>query len=158
MPNVLDAFRAQREAADAVHARCAEGWRKSQAFPGVCRAEAEALARDDELRTLLRQEETWLAQPQRTVADVRHWRELELHRFWPGVVHRWALALAFALAGAWAVGAGYARVTKPYAAEMVELRLRSNFGALVARRVMIMTDSERRQFDALMGWKAPAKR
>ncbi len=74
------------------------------------------MASDSELRALLRQEETWLAQAQRTVSDVRNCRDLELRRFWPGVVRRWALALAFALTGAWAAGAGDAWWTKPYAA------------------------------------------
>ncbi len=89
---------------------------------------------------------------------MRRWRDLEAYRFWPGVVYRWALALAFALAAVWTAGAGYARVTKPYAAEIAALRSRAEFVDLVEQRVVTMTGSERRQFDALMKGKAQDKR
>ncbi len=89
---------------------------------------------------------------------MRRWRDLEAYRFWPGVVYRWALALAFALAAVWTAGAGYARVTRPHAAEIAVLRSRAEFIDLVERRVATMTASERRQFDALMKGKAQDKR
>src|SRR4030081_2750636 len=79
------------------------------------RTQAEVLARNEELKRLLESEESWLVQAQRALVEVRHWREREVQRFWPGVARRWAVALAFAWASAAAAGAGYALITKPYA-------------------------------------------
>src|SRR5919108_310376 len=89
---------------------------------------------------------------QREAADQVH---EEMTRFWPGVVGRWALALVFALASAAAAGAGYARVTKPYAAEIAALRSRVGFADFVEHRVLTMTPAERRQFDTLIKWNPP---
>ncbi len=69
-----------------------------------------------------------------------------------GVARRWAVALIFALVSAWAAGAGYAFVTKPWEAELTALRARTGFAELVEHRVAKMTRTERRQFDALMKW------
>ena len=66
------------------------------------------------------------------------------------MVGRWALALVFALAGAAAGGASYARVTKPYAAELASVRSRVTFADFVEHRMLTMTPAERRQFDSLM--------
>ena len=55
-------------------------------------------------------------------------------------------------------GAGYARVTRPYAAEIAALRSRAEFVDLIEQRVVTMTGSERRQFDALLKGKARDKR
>jgi hypothetical protein len=41
-----------------------------------------------DLRALLQHEQTWLAQAERTVAEVRAWREREARQFWPGVAQR----------------------------------------------------------------------
>jgi hypothetical protein len=62
------------------------------------------------------------------------------------------LALTFALASAWASGAGYTFVTKPREAELTALRSRARFAELVEHRIAKMTRTERRQFDALMKW------
>lgn len=93
MPTALDTFRAQREAADGVYARLTE---VSQLLHHL-RGQADALARNDELRAVLQREQSWLDQAQRTIGEARRWRELEMRRFWPGVWRRWALALVFAL-------------------------------------------------------------
>src|SRR5438105_4626490 len=101
MSSALDTFRAQREAVDSVYGRLQE----------VCdllrqvRQQVDGLADDDELRAVLQREQSWLAQAQRTVEEVRRWRELEARRFWPGVWRRWMIALFFALASAAAAGA-----------------------------------------------------
>jgi hypothetical protein len=63
-----------------------------------------------------------------------------------------AVALAFAFASAAAAGAGYAWWTKPYAAELADLRSREEFARFVEHRVLTMTPTERRQLDALMKW------
>src|SRR3954463_7951643 len=121
MPNALDAFRAQREAADAVYERVQEIAR----LMAQVRQEVDLLSGNADLRAILRQEQTWLSQAERTVAEVRAWREREAQRFWPGVPRRWAVAVIFALASAWASGAGYAYVAKPYADELITLRARA---------------------------------
>jgi hypothetical protein len=102
---------------------------------------------------LLREERTWLDSAQRTVADVRRWREEEQRRYWPGVAHRWITALAFALLSALAIGAGYAWVAQAYASELETLRSRAELGLLVEHRMSAMTPMERRQLDTLMKWK-----
>ena len=154
MPTALDTFRAQREAADGVYARLAE---VSQLLDQL-RGQADALARNDELRAVLQREQSWLDQAQRTIEEARRWRQAEMQRFWPGVWRRWALALVFALASAAAAGAGYALLTKPYAKEVETLRSRAQFDSFVEHRVLTMTAAERRQFDALMKWKAEPNR
>lgn len=63
-----------------------------------------------------------------------------------------------AIASAAAAGAGYAWITKPYAAEINGLKARIEFADYVERRVMSMTASQRRQFDALMDWPAAPRR
>src|SRR5436190_395479 len=104
MPNAIDTFRAQREAADRVYERLQE----ISGLLAQVRKEVDAVAGNADLRALLQREQSWLAQAERTIAQVRAWREREAQRFWPGVARRWALAVVFALASAWAVGAGYA--------------------------------------------------
>jgi hypothetical protein len=154
MPNAIDVHRAQLTAVAELKAKLAEVSNLVQRIT----SEVDALTNNAELRSILRQEQTWLDQAERTVNEVRRWRDLGAYRFWPGVVYRWALALAFALAAVWTAGAGYARVTKPYAAEIAALRSRAEFVDLVEQRVVTMTGSERRQFDALMKGKAQDKR
>lgn len=112
---------------------------------------------NDEVKAILQQEQNWLERAQHTVTEVRRWREQEMFRYWPGVLRRWALAPAFALASAWAAGAGYAWVAEPYAAELSVLRSRVAFGNFVEHRMLTMTTAERRRFDALMKWNPPPK-
>ena len=153
MPTAIDTFRAQREAADGVYARLTE---VSQLLRDL-RGQADALVHNDELEAVLQRERSWLDQAQRTMEEARRWRELEMRRFWPGVWRRWVLALAFALASAAAGGAGYATVTRPWAAEITALRERMAFAEFVERRNVTMTPAERRRFDSLMRWDATAK-
>lgn len=116
------------------------------------RSEVDALTRNVEFRNLLRQEETWLQQAQRTVTEVRHWRDREAYRFWPGVARRWMLALAFALLAVWSAGAGYAWVTNPWVKELPELRARLEKLDFIEQRAATLTPAEQRQLDALMKW------
>jgi len=154
MPTALDTFRAQRETADGVYARLTE---VSQLLHQL-RAQADALARCDELHAVLQRKQSWLDQAQRTIEEARRWRQVEMQRFWPGVWRRWALALVFALASAAAAGAGYAAVTRTWAAELTALRARMDVAEFVERRIVTMAPAERRQFDALLRWNAPPKR
>jgi hypothetical protein len=101
--SALDAFRAQQQAAEQIHARLTE----VAGLLGQLRSQADALAGSEDLRAVLRQEENWLESARRTVAEVRHWRHEEQKRYWPGVMKRWAVALMFALAASAAAGAGY---------------------------------------------------
>ena len=109
MQNALDAFRAQREAADQVHARLTE---VAQLLEQLTK-QVDAVAGNAELRSVLRDERDWLRQSQQLLVDVRHFREQERLRFWPSVWRRWVLAVVFALASAAAAGAGYAWWTEP---------------------------------------------
>src|SRR5688572_15592342 len=104
MQNALDAFRAQREAADQVHERLTE---VAQLLDQLTK-QVDAVANNGDLRIVLRDERDWLREAQQLLADVRHFREQERLRFWPGVWRRWILAVVFALASAAAAGAGYA--------------------------------------------------
>jgi hypothetical protein len=146
MPNAIDVFREQREAADQVHGRLTD----ISSLLSQLRQEVKALASNEELRTVLQQEENWLQRAPLAVCEVRSFREHDIRRFWPGVVRRWVVALAFALASAVAAGAGYAWVTKPYATELAAGRSRMEFADLVQHRIGSMTPAERRQFEALM--------
>jgi hypothetical protein len=149
MSNALDAFRAQREAVEQVHARLTE-------VADVLRRlqdQVDALAENKRFRDLLKDEHQWLDRAERMIGQVRALREQERRRFWPAVWRRWAVATTFALAAAAAFGAGYGWASRPYQAELVSLRSRVEFLDFVAQRVITMTPGERRQFDALM--KAP---
>ena len=153
MSNALDTFREQQDAARRVHAELAE----VAALLEQMKGQVAALANDRDLRDVLRDELAWLDAAQQAVAEVKRWREEERLRYWPGVAYRWITALAFALLSAVAVGTGYARIAKPYAAELEMLRPRAELGLVVEQRMNTMTASERRQLDALMKWKRAAR-
>jgi hypothetical protein len=114
------------------------------------RQQANALALNDDLRAMLRQEQDWLTRAQLAVSEVRSFREQDMLRFWPGVFRRWSVALIFAIGSAAAAGAGYGWTTKPYAAELAALRSKVGFADFIEHRLLTMTPAERRQFDALM--------
>jgi hypothetical protein len=147
MQTALDAFRAQREAADQVHARLTE---VAQLLEQVTR-QIDAVAGNADLRAVLRDERDWLYSTHELLADVRHLREQERLRFWPGVWRRWALAVPFSLAAAAAAGAGYALWSRPFELELTELRRRVEVADDIAARMSTMTAAERRQFDRLIG-------
>src|SRR5260370_38824029 len=117
MSNALDAFSAQRDAADAIHARLEE----TAALLRSLLAETQALAHSETLRTLLRDEQTWLVRAEPAITPMRHQREWEVHRFWPAVWRRWVVAVMFAVVTA---GAGYVWAAWPNAAELADLRAR----------------------------------
>ncbi len=145
MPNAIDMFRAQREAADAVHERLQE----TAALLTHIRIQVDAVAGNADLRAVLQREEAWLSQASRTIGEVRAWREREARQFGASIAWRWALALVFALASAWITGAGYAYVARPYEDELDVLRTRAAFTELIEDRVLTMTPAERREFDEL---------
>jgi hypothetical protein len=152
--SALDAFRAQQQAAEQIQARLTE----VAGLLGQLRSQADALANSEDLRVVLRQEQSWLDSARRTVAEVRHWRHEEQKRYWPGVMQRWAVALVFALAASATAGAGYGWVTSPYAAELVSPRARIHLAEFIEHRLVTMTNAERRQFETLMRWDAGPKR
>ena len=115
------------------------------------------LSLNNELRAVLRQEQSWLERAEVVLSQLRSFREQDALRFWPGVVRRWIAALVLAL-GAAAAGATYGWATKPYATELEALRTRLEFVHFVEHRVVTMTPAERRQFDALMKWQATGRR
>jgi hypothetical protein len=154
MTNALDAFREQRVAAGQVYAVV----RETSALISELQTQVKALSGMDELKALLQQEERWLRETERAVAQVRCLREEEMRRLRPAVIRRWALALVFAVVSAAAAGAGYAWITWPHEAELAALRSRTEFTELVERRVLSMTPAERRQFDALMKLNPSTKR
>jgi hypothetical protein len=148
MSSAIDVFREQREAADQLQARLTE---ISELLHQV-QQQVNAVATNNEFRTVLRDEHNWLQQAQLVASQVRAFREEDVLRFWPGVVRRWIVALLFALGSAAAAGASYAWAMKPHAAELEELRSRLAFVEVVEHRFVTMTPAERRQFDALMKW------
>ena len=148
MPNALDTFRAQQQAADAVYARLQE----VAGLLADIRKDADALQRTDELKQLLERQERWLNEARETVIQVQWARENDMRRFWRGVVVRWVIAAAFAIAAAAAAGVGYVAFAKPYDRELEQLRGQAAFGRFVEQRALTMSAAERRQFDALMRW------
>ena len=154
MPNAIDLFRAQREAADAVYERLQD----ISGLLAQVHAEVDLVAGNAALRDVLQREETWLSQAERTVAEVRSWREREARQFWPGLARRWVMALAFALASAWVVAAGYAYVENRRLDELAALRARADLATRIEERLAIMTPTERRQFDTLMKLTGSSKR
>jgi len=153
MPNALDTFRAQREAADQVYTRLTE----ITDLLTQLQRRVDAVTANTELRALLRQEESCMEQLRAAIADVRRFREQERLRFWPAVLRRSVLALSFALAAAAVAGAGYAWATQPYTTELETLRSRAELTDSISRRIMTMTPAERRQFDALMKSRLPPR-
>lgn len=151
MPNALDVYRAQQNAAQDVHAKLTEVAELVQRI----RSEVNALAHDHDLRDVLRQEQTWLEQAERTVKEVQRWRDLEAYRFWPGVIYRWALAAAFTLLAVWASGVGYAWMDQDRDHEIAALRSRLEVLDFIEQRVATLTPAELRQLDALIDWRMP---
>jgi hypothetical protein len=147
MQSALDAFRAQREAADQVHARLTEVARLLEQLT----RQVDAVAGNEDLRAVLRDERDWLRQAQQLLGDLRHFREQERLRFWPGVWRRWVLAVVFALTSAAAAGAGYASWIEPYADEIARLEARAELADAITARRVTMTPTERRQLDRLLG-------
>ena len=115
MPNAVDMFRAQRDAAEAVQRTLHE----TTALLIALRQEVDRLVGDEHLRGLLRDERALVDRADAFLHQVRWFREREIARFWPAVWRRWLLAVAFALASATAAGAGYTWITRPDAAEAV---------------------------------------
>jgi hypothetical protein len=146
MGNAIDAFREQREAVEALHVSAIG---LADLISRV-RSEVDLIARHEALRGVLQDEQRWLEQTRQAVREVRAWREQEARRYWPAVARRWIVASIFALLSAAIAGTMYARVTRPYEAEITYLRQRQDFAEAVERRMLAMTPAERRQFDALM--------
>jgi hypothetical protein len=144
MANALDLFRAQHEAAQEIQARLQE----IETTLSHVRGDVDRLVHDKAFLALLQQEQNWLAAAQRTVIEVRAWREQERLRYWPGLAWRWMVALALAIASAAAAGAAYGWATAPHAAELATLRPRAEFAAFVEHRIMTRL---RRSADSSMG-------
>jgi hypothetical protein len=154
MSNALDEFRAQMAAVEQAHARLTEF---SELLHKI-RSQMETVAHDQAFRELMRAEESWLSQARHAVSDVRAFREQETRRFWPAMWRRWAVATAFALASAFAFGSGYVWASRPDQTELASLRSRVELMDFVAKRVITMTPTERREFDLLMKWNTTSGR
>lgn len=152
MPNALDMFRAQREAADALHARVTELFSLLEA----ARRQIDGLALNREVKEMLRDEQMWLDRAERAIAEVRRWRESEQGRFGWSIVWRWTVAVALALAAVSFTSA--AQTWMAARTENRELRERAEFGDVVSRRLQTMTPAERRQFERLMQPSIPSNR
>jgi acyl-coenzyme A synthetase/AMP-(fatty) acid ligase len=110
------------------------------------------LALHEEVKAALRDQQLWLVQAQRTMHEVRRWREIESRRVWSPVLWRWWVAVTFSLISTWLAGAGYAWMTEPHAAELERLRRQASFSAFVERRLEKMTPADLRDFERLMGF------
>jgi hypothetical protein len=151
--SALDTFRAQQEAVEAIHQRLQE----VASLLHRMNTSIDAVAHNGDCKQLLTREESWLREAQKTVAEVSTWRAREARHFSPPI-GGWIVASLFALASAAAAGAGYAWITKPYAAEILDLKARMEFAEYVEHRVVTMTPAQRRQFDALMRWPPAVQR
>src|SRR5581483_283958 len=151
--NALDTFRAQQEAVDAIHQRLQD----VASLLHRINTSVDAVAHNSDYKQLLAREESWLRESRNTVAELSDWRAREARQLWPRI-GRWIVAAMFALASAAAAGAGHAWITRPYVAEINDLRARIDFAEYVERRVILLTPSQRRQFDALMEWPTPPRR
>jgi len=154
MGSALEEFRAQRRTVDEMHARLTE----VATLLSSLSEETAKLAHDDGLRTLLKEEQTWLRHAEQLVQQVQAFRECESYRLWPATWRRWAVAIALAVVTALAAGAGYVWAARPYAAELSSLRMRAELGDAIAHRMITMTPAERREFEILMKWTAATKR
>jgi len=153
MSNALDAFRAQREAVEQVHAQLAEVADLIRAL----QAQIDAVGQDRAFREVLGNEAALLERAERVIAEARRLREQELARFWPGVWKRWAAAVLLSVVTLASVGAGYAWTSRPYDVELERLRHQVELLDFVAQRMLTLTPAERRQFDALMKGGAKQK-
>ena len=91
MPSAIDVFREQREAAEQLHTRVQE----ISALLERVRQQVSGLALNEDLRTVLREEQTWLTRAQVAISEVRSFREQDMLRFWPSMLRRWTVALVF---------------------------------------------------------------
>jgi hypothetical protein len=146
MANALDAFRAQKEAADAVHARLTE----VSNLVKQLHFRVDQIATNEKLLALLRSQQTWLDSTREALAEVRRFREQESKEFWPAVWRRWVMATVLGLASISAASAAYGWATKPAESELEALRERAEFADRIVRRTFNMTAAERRQFEALL--------
>ena len=117
MSSAIEVFREQRGAAERVHQQLVE---VSRLLAELQRRTA-ALAKDENLRTVLSDERNWLIEAQRFVAEVRYLRLAVEHR-WSAKLGRWALPLLFALMSALAAGVGQGAMAARDAEELASLR------------------------------------
>ena len=146
MSSAIEMFRAQRQEAEQVHTKLMEVTDVLRDVAG----QMQAVARDDEFRTLLSEERVWLERSTQLVSELRRLREAEMAQFWPWVWRRWAMVMVLSAATAFGGVAGYVWAMRPHAAELAEARQQAAWAASLAQRVLKMTPNERRQFDALM--------
>jgi hypothetical protein len=146
MGSTLDAFKAQQQAAEAVHARLVE----VAALLSTLQPQIERLKLTGELKETLDAETKWLAEVENLVKDVRSFREAEYRRFRIGVLWRWAMACLFALAAVGVAESVRVWAEQPYAQELEQLRSQVAFAEVVQHRILTMTPSERQQFERLM--------
>jgi len=120
MSSAIDVFREQREAADQVHARLTE---ISTTLDRV-RHQVYALVKDDELRAVLRQEESWLERARLVVSDIRSFASRTRCDSGPASSGAGSSRCCSRWGPAAVAGASYGWATKPYAAEVDALRAR----------------------------------
>ncbi len=146
MASVIDLFKAQQEAAEALHARLTQ----VAALMSNLLAQVDQLRLNGELKSTLEAEQQWLEKTQHVLRDVRSWRERESREVRRSAIWRWSTAIAFALAVSTATAAGFMWARQLYAAEVERLQSRAGLADLVDRRIAQMTPVERQQFERLM--------
>ncbi len=103
MSSALEMFKQQKAAVEELLAIT----RGLQASIAGARKELDTISRHDGLRSILTEEQRWLARTEDAVRTVRAWREHERRAYWPLLAWRWAVAVTFALLVSIADGAGY---------------------------------------------------
>src|SRR3974390_2083232 len=103
MRNALDAFKAQQEAAETLHARLID----VGALLSDLTARVDRIRIGAELKATLDAEQRWLAQMRELLRDVQRWRERESHESRRSAVWRWSRSVAFVLAVTSATSGGF---------------------------------------------------
>jgi hypothetical protein len=150
MPSAIELLREHRKAVEEVQRQLLEVTRLLTEL----HRQAFALATDKDLRAVLTEERTWLAEARHMVAEVRQFREAEDYR-WPARWRRRLIAVALGLAAAAAAGAGY-RVLENREWEQT-LGAQAAFGKAVQNRLDALTDAERREVERLLNRARPRR-
>jgi hypothetical protein len=151
MPNALDMYRAQQTAANEVHAKLSE----VSALVQQVRRDVDALAKSNDLRDLIRQEQSWLEQAERTVREVQRCPALARSRGLPLLARSdlpMGVRACIRLLSVWASNAGHAWMNRDHEQDIAILRSRVELLDSIERRVGALTTAERRTVDRLLGW------
>jgi hypothetical protein len=79
-------------------------------------------------------------------------RRVEAYRFWPGLVYRWAFALAFALFAVWTSSAGWAWMNRDRDSEIAALQSRLALLDVIEHRAATLPVRDQQHIRRLLDW------